>query len=91
MTAFRDSGLDVAGVDMSPAAPELAPDHEVKIADLEREVLPYPLQSFDYVFSMVQLLRELRVARIYLPDTLGIFCPEDVRRYMGLMAATWPE
>jgi D-citramalate synthase len=46
--------------------------------------------SFDYVFQMVQLLRELRVARIYLPDTLGILDPEGVSRYVGLMAETWP-
>ncbi len=46
--------------------------------------------SFDYVFQMVQLLRELRVARIYLPDTLGILDPEAVRRYVGLMVETWP-
>jgi D-citramalate synthase len=46
--------------------------------------------SFDYVFAMVQQLRELRVARIYLPDTLGIFSPADVTRFVGLMTATWP-
>jgi D-citramalate synthase len=47
-------------------------------------------ESFDYVFAMVQLLRQLRIARIYLPDTLGIFGPDDVSRYFGLMTATWP-
>ncbi len=47
--------------------------------------------SFDYVFAMVQHLRELQVARIYLPDTLGIFAPDDVDRYVGLMTATWPD
>jgi len=47
-------------------------------------------ESFDYVFAMVQLLRELRVARIYLPDTLGILDPEGVSRYVGLMVQTWP-
>ena len=46
--------------------------------------------SFDYVFAMVQLLRELRVARIYLADTLGILDPEGVSRYVGLMTSTWP-
>ena len=46
--------------------------------------------SFDYVFAMVQALRELRVARIYLADTLGVFSPGDVTRYVGLMTATWP-
>ncbi len=47
--------------------------------------------SFDYVFALVQLLRELRVTRIYLPDTLGIFAPSDVARYVGLMTETWPQ
>ena len=47
-------------------------------------------QSFDYVFALVQLLRELRVARIYLPDTLGTFSPREVERYFGLMTDTWP-
>jgi len=47
--------------------------------------------SFDYVFAMVQALRELPVDRIYLPDTLGILSPEDTYRYMGLMTSTWPE
>ena len=46
--------------------------------------------SFGYVFAMVQELRELRVARIYLADTLGVFSPADVTRYVGLMTATWP-
>lgn len=46
--------------------------------------------SFDYVFQMVELLRELRVARIYLPDTLGILDPDGVHRYVGLMTETWP-
>ncbi|MFP6685537.1 MAG: alpha-isopropylmalate synthase regulatory domain-containing protein [Polyangiaceae bacterium] len=46
--------------------------------------------SFDYVFAMVQELRELRVARVFLADTLGTFSPEDVTRFVGLMTATWP-
>ena len=47
--------------------------------------------SLDYVFAMVKLLRELSVERIYLPDTLGIFSPDDVSRYVGLMVANWPD
>jgi len=38
----------------------------------------------------VQMLRELRVARIYLPDTLGILSPETTARCVGLMTTTWP-
>jgi D-citramalate synthase len=47
--------------------------------------------SFDYVFAMTELLLSLGVERIYLPDTLGTFAPEDVTRYVGLMTATWPD
>ena len=46
--------------------------------------------SFDYVFSMVEMLRDLRVARVFLADTLGTCSPADVTRYVGLMTATWP-
>jgi D-citramalate synthase len=46
--------------------------------------------SFDYVFALTQLLVELGVERVYLPDTLGTFSPADVERYFGLMIATWP-
>ena len=55
----------------------------------DRERLPRrlvqrrPRGSFDYVFAMVETLRELRVARVYLADTLGVFSPEDVTRYVG--------
>jgi len=48
-------------------------------------------ESFDYVFALVNLLRELRVARVYLADTLGTFSPQDVSRYVDLMVSTWPE
>jgi D-citramalate synthase len=47
--------------------------------------------SFDYVFAMVQHLRDHGVERIYLADTLGIFSPADIGRYVGLMTATWPD
>lgn len=48
-------------------------------------------ESFDYVFAMTRHLRELGVTRVYLPDTLGLFSPDDVTRYVGLMTATWPD
>ena len=47
--------------------------------------------SFDYVFAMVRLLADLPVDRIYLPDTLGVFSPDDTARYVGLMTSTWPD
>ncbi len=48
-------------------------------------------ESFDYVFALVQLLTELPVERVYLPDTLGILDPDDVHHYVSLMTRTWPQ
>ena len=47
--------------------------------------------SFDYVFAMVRRMNELGVERIYLADTLGVFSPAEVERYVGLMTTTWPD
>jgi D-citramalate synthase len=47
--------------------------------------------SFDYVFALVQCLREAGVDRIYLPDTLGILSPRQAQRYVELMVSTWPD
>jgi D-citramalate synthase len=48
-------------------------------------------ESFDYVFAMVQRLRESGVERIFLADTLGVLAPPDTTRFVGLMTATWPD
>lgn len=47
--------------------------------------------SFNYVYAMVELLASLGVERIFLADTLGIFSPSHVTRYVGLMVSTWPD
>jgi D-citramalate synthase len=47
-------------------------------------------QSPDYVFAMMKLLANLPVERIYLADTLGVLTPNDVRRGVDLMVASWP-
>jgi D-citramalate synthase len=48
-------------------------------------------ESFDYVFAMVQCLRDAGVARVYLADTLGVLSPRQVQRYVELMVETWPD
>jgi D-citramalate synthase len=47
--------------------------------------------SFDYVFGHIENLAGLGVRRVYLPDTLGTFTPDDTGRYVELMTRTWPE
>jgi len=46
--------------------------------------------SPDYVRAMVNMLVGLPVARIYLPDTLGILEPEQTRQYVQQMVSEWP-
>ena len=51
LAVFAELGFEVAGVDVSPRAPELAKGFQVQVADLERDPLPFPANSFDFVFS----------------------------------------
>lgn len=51
MAVFAQLGFDVAGVDVSPRAPELAKGFRVEVANLEHDPLPFPPNSFDFVFS----------------------------------------
>jgi SAM-dependent methyltransferase len=51
LEAFAGLGLEVAGVDISPAAPSMSPAREVRVADLEREAMPFPQESFDFAFN----------------------------------------
>jgi D-citramalate synthase len=47
--------------------------------------------SFDYVFGHMENMAGLGVRRVYLPDTLGTFTPDDTARYVELMTRTWPD
>lgn len=51
LAAFARLGFDVAGVDISPYAKELANYYRAEVADLERDRLPFPANSFDFAFS----------------------------------------
>lgn len=51
LRAFAGVGHEVKGIDISPAAEELCCPHDVAIADLEQNPLPFPERSFDFVFS----------------------------------------
>ncbi len=47
--------------------------------------------SPDYVFSLMDALRELPVRRYLLPDTLGILDPADTGLYVSKMVERYPE
>jgi D-citramalate synthase len=48
-------------------------------------------ESPDYVFALMQCLRQLPVERVFLPDTLGILAPTEISRYVSLMTTGWPD
>jgi SAM-dependent methyltransferase len=51
LRAFASLGYEVVGVDLSPQAPKLARGLEVRVADLEKDPLPVPAESFQCVFT----------------------------------------
>lgn len=57
---FAQLGFDVAGIDMSPRSPELSKGFDIKTANLETDTLPFPKNSFDFVFSksVIEHMRE---------------------------------
>jgi len=60
LSAFKALGYEVAGVDVSPKAPDFAPGFSVAVTALGIGDLPYPSESFDYAFSksVVEHLRD---------------------------------
>jgi SAM-dependent methyltransferase len=73
MSAFASLGYKVGGVDVSPKAPEFAPELDIRVGALTADNLPFPAGSFDFAFSksVVEHLRD--------PDSFlsGIF--EELR------------
>ena len=47
--------------------------------------------SSDYVFFMIDHLKETGIKRFMLPDTLGILNPLQVQKYLGQMVERYPE
>ena len=47
--------------------------------------------NFDYVARLIEAHHRFGVKKIYLADTLGIFSPDDITHYVGLMINTWPD
>lgn len=60
LKAFYEIGMEVYGTDISPASKELCKPHDIKIADISKEKLPYEDNSFECIFSksVIEHLRE---------------------------------
>jgi SAM-dependent methyltransferase len=81
MAGFHALGYEVFGIDISPAAPELVPEFEVRVADLESAPLPYPPETFDYVFSK-SVIEHLRDPDAFLTQCTAALRPGGIALIM---------
>ena len=77
LDAFSDLGYKVAGIDISPGAPAHSPEHDVKIADLNQEPLPFPQASFDIIFSK-SVIEHTRTPGILLKKSFDALKPGGI-------------
>jgi len=77
LAAFARLGFDVAGVDISERSRELAGDFAVEVVDLDRDRLPFPPESFDFVFSK-SVVEHIRNTTTLLANVLEILRPGGV-------------
>src|SRR5207302_1815606 len=74
LQAFSNLGFDVAGVDTSPNIAAMSDKYEVHIADLEHNPLPFPNNSFDYVFSK-SVIEHMRYPDRLMSKALDVLRP----------------
>ncbi|MBP5458504.1 MAG: 2-isopropylmalate synthase [Paludibacteraceae bacterium] len=49
------------------------------------------IHSVDYLYQMVDALKDLGISRFMLPDTLGILSPDETYQYCKLMTERYPD
>lgn len=74
LKALFDAGFSVAGVDLSPISAELCEPHQVRIANLEKDELPYPSASYKYVFSK-SVIEHLQTPIPFLKESYRVLTP----------------
>jgi len=71
---FRDLGLDVYGMDISPEAQSLASDLNISLCDLDSQDMPYPDNYFDVVYSK-SFLEHIREPSVFLKEAMRVLKP----------------
>jgi len=71
---FRELGLSVQGVDISPEAIKFASDFTVDLCDVENELLPFSDNTFDVVFSK-SFIEHLHKPEKYLMEAYRVLKP----------------
>lgn len=68
---FKELGLDVKGIDLSPEAPDYQKDIEIKVCNVENEKLPYEDNIFDIIYSK-SVLEHLLYPENYMKEAFRV-------------------
>ncbi|MEA1956698.1 MAG: class I SAM-dependent methyltransferase [Campylobacterota bacterium] len=74
---FKELGLDVKGIDLSPKAPEFNKDIDIKVGNVEEEKLPYEDNSFDIVYSK-SVLEHFYYPERYIKEVYRVLKPKGL-------------
>ena len=74
---FKDMGLDLVGVDISPEATTYDNGLEVKLCDVENELLPFEDNTFDVIYSK-SFIEHLYYPERYLIEAYRVLKPNGV-------------
>lgn len=72
---FKNLGLDVFGVDLSPEAPKFNKDIEINVCDVENSTLPYKDNSFDIIYSK-SVLEHFYYPERYMKEAYRVLKPK---------------
>ena len=71
---FKDLGLDVFGLDLSPESSKISPDLNISIYDAESAKIPFPDNFFDVIYSK-SFLEHLNNPSIFLREANRVLKP----------------